>query len=76
MDSYQPTRESGSFDVTSLINPPPQVFGPYASGSPTNPIFPRDYFGEEQNGATVEESNEAKRRRIARVKPASPQSLG
>ena len=67
MDPYRPAHEGASFEVPPLINPPPQLFGPYASGSPTNAIFPRDYFGEEQNGGTVEESNEAKRRRIARV---------
>ena len=67
MDSYQPSREGASYEIPPLINQPPQVFGPYAPTSPTNGLYSADYFGEEQTGGTAEESNEAKRRRIARV---------
>ena len=67
MDSYQPAREGGSYEIPPLTNQPPQVFGPHAPTSPTNGLYSADYFGDEQNGGTVEESNEAKRRRIAKV---------
>ncbi|KAI9646677.1 hypothetical protein NHQ30_004674 [Ciborinia camelliae] len=52
----------------SLMNPPPQIFGAYtADGLPISPALPDlngTIFGD---GTLLDESNEAKRRRIARV---------
>jgi hypothetical protein len=47
-----------------LMNPPPQIFGGYGNdGLPMQPNM-GDMFGD---GTLLDESNEAKRRRIARV---------
>ena len=66
MDPYQPQHDNKSFTVPPLINPPPQIFGGN-DGSPTDPNFNAgQYFTEDLAGA-MDESNDAKRRRIARV---------
>jgi hypothetical protein len=66
MDSYQPQHDNNSFTVPPLMNPPPQIFGGN-DGSPTDPDFnAAPYFAEDLGGA-MDESNDAKRRRIARV---------
>lgn len=50
------------------MNPPPQIFGAYTTdGLPLQPNMPdmsQPIFGD---GTLLDESNEAKRRRIARV---------
>lgn len=68
MDSYQPQQEHNGLNVPPpLINPPPHVFGgDDLLGSPTDPYFAAPYFADDQGGS-LEESNDAKRRRIARV---------
>jgi hypothetical protein len=71
MDSMH--RESNSFipqiSAPPLMNPPPQIFGAYtADGMPmpsTLPDMSGPLFGD---GTLLDESNEAKRRRIARVR--------
>ena len=70
MDAYQAQQGAdSSFDLPPIVNPPPQVFG--GEFDPTSPIsFSGPLFNEdqtEQNGAGGDDSNDAKRRRIARV---------
>ena len=67
MDSYPSTHDDNSFDIPPLMNPPPQVFGAYAPGSPLGANFSESFFPDDQNGGSLEETNDAKRRRIARV---------
>lgn len=52
-----------------LMNPPPQIFGGYATndGLPMNANMPDLSGGIFGDGTLLDESNEAKRRRIARV---------
>ena len=71
MDSYNPSQEEQSFDIPPLVNPPPQVFGAYALGSPLAGSFTGNFFQDDQVGGNTEESNDAKRRRIARVRMLS-----
>jgi len=53
-----------------LMNPPPQIFGAYSADGLPMPANMNDMsqplFGD---GTLLDESNEAKRRRIARVGP-------
>ena len=66
MDSFQAQQNGNSHDLSQLMNPPPRIFNGEQDTSPLAPNFPGNvYFGEE--GGTVDENNEAKRRRIARV---------
>ena len=67
MDAYQSSQDDNSFDIPPLMNPPPQIFGAYAPGSPLGANFSGNFFTDDQNGGNIEESNDAKRRRIARV---------
>ena len=68
MDSFQPQQIDNGFDMPPLMNTPPQVFGAYnADGSPLAPQIDGSLFADDQAGMGIEESNEAKRRRIARV---------
>ena len=68
MESFHSQQDNAAFNVPPIINPPPQIFGGNdPNGSPTAPIFQGlPYFADDQPGG-MEESNEAKRRRIARV---------
>lgn len=54
--------------VPPLMNPPPQIFGSYSADGlpmPSNMVdLSQPLFGD---GTLLDESNEAKRRRIARV---------
>ena len=51
-----------------LMNQPPQIFGGYNSdGSPIPPALPGPMFGDLNDG-DGDDSNDAKRRRIARVR--------
>ena len=68
MDSYNPSQEEQSFDIPPLVNQPPQVFGSYAPGSPLGGSYQGNFFPDDQVGENIEESNDAKRRRIARVR--------
>ena len=68
MDSYQPTQNAeSSFAVPPIVNPPPQVFGNYSQVSPLSTSYQNNYFTDDQGGLHADESNDAKRRRIARV---------
>ena len=67
MDAYSQGSDEHSFNVPQIINPPPQIFGAYDT-SPVDTTFPPNYFPDDQGGGSVDESTEAKRRRIARVK--------
>ena len=69
MDHFQqPHHKHDSFDIPPITNPPPQYFGSNEnSDSPTLPNFEfADGDGPDQDGGH-DESNDAKRRRIARV---------
>ena len=69
MDAYQPSSGENSFDIPPLMNQPPQFFGANAPGSPgLGTGFSASFFPDDVNGGSVEENNEAKRRRIARVR--------
>lgn len=68
MGSFQPQQIDNGFEMPPLMNTPPQIFGAYnADGSPSLPQIDGPLFGDDQAGMGIEESNEAKRRRIARV---------
>lgn len=60
--------------VPPLMNPPPQIFGAYGpDGMPTPAEFPDMTGPMFTDGVLLDESNEAKRRRIAKVGcPAPP----
>ncbi|MCJ1315718.1 hypothetical protein MMC15_001038 [Xylographa vitiligo] len=64
MDSYSQPLDDSSFEVPPLTNPPPQIFGAYPPASPSS--IPYNYFGDDQ-GDGGEDSNDPKRRRIARA---------
>lgn len=54
--------------MPTIMNQPPQIFGSYnADGSPTTPALPGPVFTEDQLSGNIDDSNDAKRRRIARV---------
>lgn len=51
-----------------VLNPPPTVFGGYTSdGSPIPPSLPGPIFAHDVAAQSIEDANEAKRRRIARA---------
>lgn len=55
-----------NFDIPALVNQPPKVFGAYGSdGSPIPAAISGSMFDD--NGLGLDESADAKRRRIARV---------
>jgi hypothetical protein len=56
------------FEPPQIVNRPPQIFGgSHAEGSPAPSATPGPIFTDEQLSGNLDESNEAKRRRIARV---------
>lgn len=60
--------DSVGFDMNMVVNQPPQIFGAYnPDGSPITPSLPGPVFPEDHLSGNMEESNDAKRRRIARV---------
>ena len=72
MDQFQQsTQRNSSFEAAPLSNPPPQYFG--GDGTAASPPMPDFSFndgqtdGQDQDGGQ-DESNDAKRRRIARVR--------
>lgn len=73
MDSFN-SQDKPGFNITPLINnPPPQIFGgsdPNVSPSSQN-FSGGPYFIDDQAGG-LDESNDAKRRRIARVRNPKP----
>ena len=69
MQSYQNQQGNAPFHTPPIINPPPRIFGAGdPNGSPLSPNFLESLFSAEDQGAGLDESNEAKRRRIARVR--------
>lgn len=65
MEAADPAQHHGA---PPLVNPPPQIFGAFtANGSPIAPSLPGPVFTDDEGSQGIEESNEAKRRRIARV---------
>ena len=74
MDQFgQPHHHHDSFNIPPLTNPPPQYFGGNDNNdSPTVPNFDfADGDGQDNDGGH-DESNDAKRRRIARVCTCPP----
>jgi hypothetical protein len=80
MDSMHHDNSNGfqmpQISTPPLMNPPPQIFGGYSSADglpmPSNMVdLSQPIFGD---GTLLDESNEAKRRRIARV--GYPAALG
>ncbi|QSS51197.1 fungal specific transcription factor domain-containing protein [Histoplasma capsulatum var. duboisii H88] len=60
--------DSMGFDMNMVVNQPPQIFGAYnPDGSPITPSLPGPVFPEDHLSGNMEESNDAKRRRIARA---------
>ena len=59
------------FEMPIVMNQPPQIFGAYnPDGSPVPPSLPGLLFSDDQmTGGSLDESSDAKRRRIARVCP-------
>ena len=68
MDSFN-SQDQSEFNVTPRINnPPPQIFGGSDSnGSPSSQNFSGGLFFTDDQAGGLDESNDAKRRRIARV---------
>ncbi|KAL9115555.1 MAG: hypothetical protein Q9187_007291 [Circinaria calcarea] len=68
MEAYPLPQDESPLEVPPLMNPPPQVFGSLTPGSPSAATYSGAFFGgEDQNGGNLDESNDAKRRRIARA---------
>ena len=68
MEPPSPQQEETAFELPQLSNPPPQIFGGYnTDGSAVAAQLPGPLFTDDQAQLSVEENNEAKRRRIARV---------
>ena len=73
MDSVPPDQSNGMQyfqPPPPLVNPPPQIFGTYADGSPIQPSLAGPMFGDDDIliGADSHDHGDAKRRRIARVR--------
>lgn len=71
MDDFDLDQQrNGSFDLPPLTNPPPQFFG--GMGAEASPTIPNFDFNEGQGDAQdqdgVNDENDPKRRRIARVR--------
>ena len=68
-DAMNTFQSHNGFNIPPLINPPIQIFGATdENGSPIQPDFPGGpYFTEDHSDLGLEDGNEAKRRRIARV---------
>lgn len=61
--------EGMGFDMPMLMNQSQQFFGgPNPDASPVPPVMPAPAYHDDSNMGTGDESNEAKRRRIARVR--------
>ncbi|KAL1865089.1 hypothetical protein Plec18167_009558 [Paecilomyces lecythidis] len=68
MDGLGGDPDGMGFDMPMLMNQPPQVFGAYnPDGSPVPPSLSGPMFHDDPNMQTGDESNDAKRRRIARA---------
>ncbi|KAL1959873.1 hypothetical protein VTO42DRAFT_1018 [Malbranchea cinnamomea] len=60
--------ENLGFEMRPMTNAPPQTFGARnPDGSPIAPSLPGPVFSDEQVAGSVDENNDAKRRRIARA---------
>jgi hypothetical protein len=57
------------FDIPTLMNQPPQIFGSYnPDGSPIPAVLNGPLFADDPTALLGDDSNDAKRRRIARVR--------
>lgn len=57
------------FDMPMLMNQQPQFFGAYGQdGSPVPSVLPGQTFQDEPSMGVGDDQNDAKRRRIARVR--------
>jgi hypothetical protein len=80
--SQPPNMANNSFRTSPvsappLMNPPPQIFGAYTpEGVPIPATLPDVGAPMFTDGSLMEESNEAKRRRIARVRYLAPRGAG
>lgn len=74
MHSFQSQQGNAPpFHVPPVINPPPRIFGGVdPNGSPSSPNFRGGPFFADDQGGSLDESSEAKRRRIARVRNLNP----
>lgn len=64
------------FDLPQLMNQPPQVFGGFnPDGSPIPAVLNGPIFSDDGTGGSVDDNNDAKRRRIARVSTSSKKRL-
>jgi hypothetical protein len=66
MDSFQQSKDDTSYEIPPIMNPPPQIFGGYGPSSPLSASFTGNFLMDDPNGL-AEDSNDPKRRRIARV---------
>lgn len=72
MNSFQSQQSNAPFHIPPITNPPHQIFGEGDSnGSPLSPNFVGGLYFAEDQGGSLDESSEAKRRRIARVRDPS-----
>ncbi|KAI9806273.1 MAG: hypothetical protein M1825_006388 [Sarcosagium campestre] len=70
MDSFENPLQNGQqrFHQQPILNSPPQIFGAFApDGSPIPPAIHGQIFSHDSRDNGLDESNEAKRRRIARA---------
>ena len=70
MDSFQAQQSNNGFTVPPITNPPQHQYfsGNDQDTSPMMDNFPiSQFFGDDNDGGNMDESNDAKRRRIARV---------
>lgn len=75
MESFQPQQNNNAFATPQTTNPPlHQYFG--SNDQDTSPMmenFPMGpFYGDENDAGNMDDSNEAKRRRIARVRRLFP----
>jgi len=66
MDVFPPPQDQNSYEIPPIMNPPPQIFGGYGQDSPHSATFPTSFLQDDLDGFG-DDSNDPKRRRIARV---------
>ncbi|KAE8148698.1 fungal-specific transcription factor domain-containing protein [Aspergillus avenaceus] len=72
MDGMGEGSDGMGFDMPMLMNQQPHIFGAYnpdgSHGSPMNSVLQNSNFNDESAMGAVDDNNDAKRRRIARIK--------
>jgi hypothetical protein len=66
MEGFVPSQDPGQYDIP-LMNQPPQIFGNFGTDEDLVATYDANFFGDD-HGGSVDENNDAKRRRIARVR--------